>query len=59
MILLFALVGTAIGEDWSHFRLPEVAKPSHYEVDLKPYLDPDDQGESYNGFEFYILFLIL
>jgi len=35
--------------EWTHYRLPESIRPTHYDVELKPYLDPADQGESYTG----------
>ena len=53
------LIEIVICADWNHFRLPEVAKPSHYEVELKPYLDPDDQGDQYDGTVFYFKIILI
>ena len=32
-----------------NYRLPTIFKPQHYNVDLKVYLDPENQGENYDG----------
>ena len=33
------------------FRLPDGIIPEKYEIDLKAFLDPNDQGDSYSGEE--------
>ena len=43
-VSLFVLQFVA-GQDWSHYRLPLDLNPVHYDIDLKAYLDPLDQGE--------------
>lgn len=51
-ICLLIFVKSIFCADWdpaTNFRLPDTIRPRHYEIDLKPYLDPEDQGEEYNG----------
>ena len=51
LFLGWVFVPHAEGKDWTteDFRLPDSIHPLSYTIDIKAYLNPDDQGPNYNG----------